>query len=230
MIRFPTRLICIVVLFSQTISHAQGQFEYVSHHTGSLFETDKQYFDLNSDGSADITMNFYSRISGIGSSGAFGFEGHVLNGSRFVTESFYFGNAVYFDESDVIGTSIPVRTDLEAPSPDAHPYNWLGDVRVTGFSMGGSSDGVADGIFIREESIFGIQILEEDGYHNGWLRVENIGSPQTGQTVRVADWAYNQNPNESILAGMLQVPEPRMWMMIVLGLVVLFGAQKRVRR
>lgn len=144
-----------------------------------------------------------------------------------VTESYYFANASVLAEGQLLDSvTIPMRTDMEPPVAGARPYNWLGDIPVTGFTLGGSFEGVSSGVFLEGESIFGIQVLEEDGYPNGWLRFENGDFPNTGKAIRVADWAYNLNADEPILAGLLQVPEPQTWMLLTAGALVLVGGNK----
>jgi hypothetical protein len=220
------RLLRLLFLLLGGRAFGQGHFSYVSHHL-PLSIDQGQYFDLNDDGLQDFSVGFRS-VVGHDSGVVSYFEGQLLNGPRIVTESFYFANASVLAEGQLLDSvAIPVRTDMEPPAAGAGPYNWLGDIRVTGFSLGGNNGYGSSGIFVEGESVFGIQLLEADGYHNGWLRFENKGSgPDAG--IRLTDWGYNLDPNEPILAGMLQVPEPRTWMMMVLGLVVFVGARKRV--
>jgi len=203
----------------------QGSFSYVSYHL-PVASFEGQSFDFNQDGREDLSIKFYS-VTGGNNYAVFGYEGQLLNGARIVTGSYYFGNAVALAEGQRLDSvAIPVRTDMEPPGADADPYNWLGDIWVTGFSLGGDNGYGSSGIFVEGESIFGIQLLEDDGYHNGWMRFENMNLPETGPVIRVADWAYNLNAGEPILAGLLQVPEPQTWMLLVAGCLVLAGLNR----
>jgi hypothetical protein len=192
-----------LVLIALTLGFSaagQGSFHYVAHHGESLFRDIPTYLDLNEDEMADFELQFRSAASGVGT-GSFWLELHLLNESRVVANSYYFGDVSILESgTTVIGDSITVRLDREPPGDGSHRYNWVGTEVLSGFSLGSSSSGHSTGLFALPDSLIGFQIREEDGYHNGWIRFEPTGV-DSWSGIRVADWAYNLTPGIPFLPG-----------------------------
>lgn len=211
------RTVCGLLFAGLSVAASgQGSFHYVSHHRGGLFSHEPQNFDLNEDGVNDFQFQFRASISGPGTGGV-SVELHPLDETRVLADSFYFGVvSMLIEGRSVIDGSIPVRTDGEPPASLGHPFKWVENSLLPAYSLGGESSGGVSGIFANPASVVGFKILESDGYHNGWMRFEKVEA-ENSHEIRVADWAYNLTPGESILAGMLQVPEPGSGLLLIVG-------------
>ena len=210
----------------------QGSFQYVSYHQGQLRNrSSPSNFDFDDNGTVDLSIRYSIHVFNGSSSVEESFNGDFRNGTKALTDSSYCCGATVLGLGDSINSvSIPTRNEYFQDETDLGPISWLDSIVSTSVLLGGGSgilfpngDILTSSFGIAEltSAIVGIQFLGADGYHNAWVRFENVETPEGHSVTRVADWAYNLSPGESILAGMLQVPEPRTWMMFLPGLVIL---------
>ena len=120
----------------------------------------------------------------------------------------------------------------EAQNPRAaafsSPQSWFS---ITGFfqlSHGFSGDGdIIGGPWhpfddaFGEDAYLGFEFQGDDGTHYGWLRIQEFAG--VGGFFR--EYAYNDTPGESILAG--QIPEPSTTVLLIVGFALVVGCRRR---
>lgn len=81
------------------------------------------------------------------------------------------------------------------------------------------------GSFFGIDGYIGVQFPIEGEAHYGWIRLDHFEIAPGGTII---EWAFNDTPGESILAG--QIPEPSTSVLIVAGLVFVFGRRWRINQ
>lgn len=110
----------------------------------------------------------------------------------------------------------PVWTHLTGPAQLSHGFSADGDI------VGGPWHPFDDAY--GEDAYLGFEFQAEDGKHYGWIRIHEFAG--VGGFFR--EYAYNDTPGESILAG--QIPEPSTSILMMGGLVFAVGRRWRINQ
>ena len=174
-------------------------------------------FDFDGNGTADLEF-----LAGVD---VFGFyvlapaTTRIVHVSRFGVLPMYPGE----DIGSILGSTTNPRAAL---FPDDPVWTHLtGPARLSfifsgdGNQIGGPWHPFDDAY--GEDAYLGFEFEGDDGTHYGWLRIHEFAG--VGGFFR--EYAYNDTPGESILAG--QIPEPSSVALVGSGLVALFGRRRR---
>lgn len=108
----------------------------------------------------------------------------------------------------------PVWTHLTGPARLSFLFNDAGN--VTGGPWHPENDAAYG-----EDAYLGFEFQGDDGTHYGWLRIQEFAG--VGGFFR--EYAYNDFPGESILAG--QIPEPSTTVLLIGGFAFVVGRRRR---
>jgi hypothetical protein len=172
------------------------------------------YLDVDNDSNADYKFN---RVDG------FGVSVEPLGNNRQI--------ALPATPPDMGSFLDPLPVGFQIGSSLAPTFYWV-DMNSPGFA-GHSTisycldiDGnyVCGGLFQGQNAYMGIELLISGKTHYGWVHIDNPAGTAGGY---ILEWAYETQPNVSILAG--AVPEPSKCALFGMGLLGMFVKKCRNR-
>lgn len=156
--------------------------------------------DIDEDGVSDFNFNKRS---------TFQLTLEPLTGGQMIVSTDG-GRVMPLSAGDIIGESLSLETAV-----------WAGRSSIS--ACAAFPDGVQClGDFFGVDGYIGIQFPIEGESHFGWIRFDHFAFSPGGSII---EWAYNDTPGESILAG--QIPEPSISTLMMGGLMLVFGRRWR---
>ena len=184
---------------------------------GAFGQTVSRDFDIDQNGTTDLTFLAGANI--------FGFYVTAPLTTRVVHVSLFGVLPMYPGEEigSILGLTTnpraalfpddPVWTHLNGPAQLSHSFSADGNI------VGGPWHPFDDAY--GEDAYLGFEFQGDDGIHYGWLRIHEFAG--VGGFFR--EYAYNDFPEESILAG--QIPEPSTTVLLIGGFAFVIGRRRR---
>ena len=163
-------------------------------------------FDVNQDGTPDFWINRNYSF--------FGVSANPYGNNRIAGQPagpMDIGSYLFpFSAGQVIGSSLdPVATWYSLQSPNSYS-----EALITS-----STDAGIGGLFANTLGYFGMEFQIQGQTHYGWALLDTTQISAFSGGGEILSWAYNANPDESIVVG--AVPEPSTWALFMTGCAAL---------